>query len=31
MRLKGSKVGHFWTIDPLGTCAKAVYLCLSQC
>jgi transposase len=24
MRWKGSKVGYLWTIDPSGTCAKAV-------
>jgi len=31
MRWKGSKVGYFWTTDPSGNCAKAVYSCLSQC
>jgi hypothetical protein len=30
MRRKGSKVGYFWTIDPSGTCAKAVCSHLSQ-
>jgi hypothetical protein len=30
VRRKGSKVGYFWTIDPSGTCAKAVCCCLSQ-
>ena len=29
MRQKGSRVGYFWTIDPSGTCAKAVYSHLS--
>ena len=31
MRRKGSKVGYFGTIDPSGTCAKAVCSRLSQC
>ena len=30
MRQKGSKVGYFWTIDPSGTCVKAVCCRLSQ-
>ena len=30
MRQKGSKVCYFWTIDPSGTCVKAVCSCLSQ-
>jgi len=31
MRQKGSKVGYFWTIEPSGTCAKAVCSHLLQC
>ena len=30
MRQKGSKADYFWTIDPSGTCAKAVCSHLSQ-
>ena len=31
MRRKGSKVDYSWTIDPTGTCAKAVCSRISQC
>ena len=30
MRQKGSKLGYFWSINPSGTCAKAVCTRLSQ-
>ena len=31
MRRKGSKVGYLWTVDPSGTCAKAVCSRLLKC
>ena len=31
MTQKGSKPGYFWTIDPSGTCAKAIFSHLWQC